>query len=139
MDMKIEQMKAQDYGEIVTLWNRTEGIGLSGADNMESIESFLKRNPGLSFVLRNDGRIVGTIMAGHDGRRGYLYHLVVVSEYRGEGWGRKLVRACLAELLRQGIQKCHLFVYKRNTTGREFWKISGWTEREDIQVFSKEL
>jgi len=135
--MKIEPMQAQDYDAVMALWKGTEGVGLSDADSRESIVSFLQRNPGLSFVLRDTDRVVGAIMAGHDGRRGYLYHLSVLEEYRREGWGKRLVDTCIAGLSREGIQKCHLFVLKDNSGAGEFWRASGWTEREEIRIFSK--
>jgi ribosomal protein S18 acetylase RimI-like enzyme len=135
--MKIEPMQAEDYDSVMALWKGTQGVGLSDADSRESIAFFLQRNPGLSFVLRDGSKIVGTIMAGHDGRRGYLYHLSVLEEYRREGWGKRLANVCIAGLHREGIQKCHLFVFKKNGDAIEFWRASGWTEREEIRVFSK--
>ena len=137
--MKIEPMQAQDYDSVMALWKGTEGVGLSDADSRESIMCFLQRNPGLSFVLRDRDKVVGTIMAGHDGRRGYLYHLSVLGEYRREGWGKRLVNTCIAGLSREGIQKCHLFVFKDNGGAGEFWRASGWTEREELRIFSLQL
>jgi ribosomal protein S18 acetylase RimI-like enzyme len=135
--MKIETMQAEDYDGVMALWKGSDGVGLSGADSRESILKFLQRNPGLSFVLKDRGRIAGTIMAGQDGRRGYLYHMSVLEEYRRQGWGRSLVEHCIEALRREGIEKCHLLVFKNNAEARRFWKASGWTEREDIQAFSK--
>ena len=135
--MTIETMQVEDYESLMALWKRSDGVGLSGADSRESLEKFLQRNPGLSFVLKDRDRIAGSIMAGHDGRRGHLYHLSVLEEYRRRGWGRDLVERCIEALRREGIEKCHLFVFKSNGEARKFWKASGWTEREDIQAFSK--
>ena len=93
--MTIETMQVEDYESLMALWKRSDGVGLSGADSRESLEKFLQRNPGLSFVLKDRDRIAGSIMAGHDGRRGHLYHLSVLEEYRRRGWGRDLVERCI--------------------------------------------
>lgn len=127
-----------DYGEAIALWKSTEGMGLSAADGPVRIATYLARNPGTSFVARIDDELIGTVLAGHDGRRGYLHHLAVRPEWRGQGIGRTLVRHCLAALRVQGIDKCHLFVIKDNLAGLDFWRKNGWVERVDLVVMSSE-
>ena len=127
------------YEEVIRLWHQCEGIGLSGADSRENIRSFLNRNPGMSFVAFEAGRIVGTVLAGHDGRRGYLYHLAVHPDRRRQGIGQRLVDRTLQALRQAGIQKCHLFVFKENRPGLDFWKAVGWGPRSDLVVLSKTL
>lgn len=139
MNLQIRDFIIQDYDKAISLWNTGEGIGLSSADRRESIEQFLKRNHGLSKVLVDDGTIVATVLCGHDGRRGYLYHLYVAASYRSKGLGKKLVDACLFSLKKKGIQKCHVFVFGNNNPGKNFWKAVAWNERGDITVFSKDL
>lgn len=129
-------MTIADHAEALTLWQATPGMRITEADSVESTERYLARNPGLSFVARADGRLIGTIMAGHDGRRGYLQHLAVAQEHREAGVGTELVRRCLAALAREGIQKCHLFVLHDNETGRQFWHRRGWEPRPDVVMFS---
>lgn len=132
------EMTIDDYDQILKIWSETPGIGLSEADAKPQIQKFLERNKGLSFVCKNEGKVVGTILAGHDGRRGFIYHLAVIPEYRGKGIANELMRNCLQRLRTAGIDKCHLFVKKGNELGKSFWRKCGWTEREDIVVFSKE-
>jgi len=140
MDLKISPMTMDDYQSVVQLWQGAEGVGLSGADERESIRSYLERNPGLSFVARaGDGSIAAAVLAGHDGRRGFLHHLAVAEAYRRRGLGRDLVERCLTQLQRIGIQKCHGFIFADNNTGMEFWKAIGWGERLDLKVISREL
>jgi putative acetyltransferase len=129
-------MIIDSYDEVLALWQQAEGVGLSSADSRDAICSFLKKNPELSFVALKDGRIIGTILSGHDGRRGYLYHIVVHPAYRRRGLGRKLVQQCLHALRDEGIQKCHLFAFRHNTSGIAFWKSIGWTLRSDIWAMS---
>ena len=138
-DVEIHEMQISDYDEVYELWSKTSGVGLSDADKKENIEKFLIRNKGLSFVCRYKDKIIGTIMCGHDGRRGYIYHVAVAEEYRGRGIGRMLVERSLEKLKSEGINKCHLFVIADNTVGNAFWASIGWDKREDIFVYSKSV
>lgn len=140
--MMYREMKIDDYDEVIALWKETEGVGLSSADSREAIAFYLGRNAGLSFVALLDegeehpGKIVGAVLCGHDGRRGYLHHLSVHPEYRKRGIGRSLVQICIAGLRSQGIDKCHIFVFTTNISGREFWKKLGWQERDHLVLMS---
>ena len=125
---------------MLALWRSCEGIGLSESDTREAIAAYLARNPGLSLVTTDtDGVIVGAVLGGHDGRRGYLHHLAVVPAHRGRGLGRTLVDETLARLCRLGIQKCNIFLYADNAAGRAFWRRAGWSAREDLVIVQKKL
>lgn len=139
MSIAIREMAAQDYDEAVALWRVCPGIGLSGSDTRANVARFLDANPGLSFVARDDGRLIGAVLCGHDGRRGYITHLAVDPDARGQGVGRELVERCLAELRRERIEKCHLFVFADNADARSFWRAVGWTGRGELVVFSRFL
>jgi ribosomal protein S18 acetylase RimI-like enzyme len=128
-----------DYDAIFALWQRTPGMGLHDADSRENLANFLARNPGLSFVAVCGGTIIGTILCGHDGRRGFLYHLAVRAEAQGYGVGRSLVERSLANLKAAGITKCHLFVMADNSRGLAFWDHIGFTQRADIHICSQDL
>jgi ribosomal protein S18 acetylase RimI-like enzyme len=132
-------MAIEDYAEIYDLWNSTPGIGLGDADSRQSVARFLERNPKLSFVFRRDQKILGTILCGHDGRRGYTYHTCVLSEYRGQGIGSLLAGRALEALRSQGLEKCHLFAFKNNEIAGIFWKRLGWEQRLDILTYSKNI
>ena len=135
----IREMDINDYSNVMSLWGRTKGIGLSESDERENISAFLSRNTGLSYVFIQDSIIVGAVLCGHDGRRGYIYHLAVESEYRGNKIGSKLITTCLDGLKAIGIKKCHLFVFNENELGKNFWTGNGWKLRGDILVFSNNL
>lgn len=128
-----------EYDEAIALWSRTPGMGLSSADGREQIARFLERNSGLSFAARAGGKLIGTALAGSDGRRGYLYHIAVDQERRRGGVGARLASACLGALAASGIEKCHLFLITGNELGAAFWSAVGWTRRDDIVVYSKNL
>ncbi len=127
------------YDTVFTLWKECEGIGLSQADSRESIQGYLERNPNMSFVATSGDAVVGAVLCGHDGRRGYIHHLAVHPNYRRRALGRRLVQHSLAGLARDGIQKCHLFIMNHNQAGIAFWKSVGWTPRNDISVISKNI
>jgi len=137
MDYTIREMTMDDYDEAFSLWENTEGVGLNVSDSREAIDSYLDRNPGFSFVAYADGKLVGTVLCGHDGRRGYLHHLAVDKRYRSEGIGRALVEACLSALGKLDIWKCNVFIYADNDEGKAFWKQNGWFSRDDLDVMQK--
>lgn len=136
--MIYREMTGDDYEAAYSLWEATEGMGLSAADSREEILRYLERNRGLSQVcLAEDGRLAGTALCGHDGRRGFMYHVAVDREYRGFGIGRELVSRCLGGLRSEGIMKCHLMVMGGNVTGQRFWSGVGWELRNGILLYSQ--
>ena len=121
------------------LWSSVPGMSLDEADSPERLALFLARNPGCSWCFASDTEIAGAALAGHDGRRGFIYHLAVVPSFRGRGVATELVERCARGLKEQGIGKCHIFVFKANDIGCAFWEQSAWNRREDIQVYSRSL
>ncbi|TFG67136.1 MAG: GNAT family N-acetyltransferase [Anaerolineales bacterium] len=136
MPLIIRIMRIEDYESITTLWLSVPGVGLSAADSMENIARYLERNPGLSFIACGADRLVGAVLCGHDGRRGYIHHLAVDPSYRRQGIGKALVTMCLQALQAEGIDKCHLFVFTKNQNAKTFWKEIGWAHRADLIVMS---
>ncbi len=132
----IEEMTASDYDGVRVLLESTAGITRRSADARESTERYLARNPGMSFVAKINGRVVGCVMCGHDGRRGYLQHLAVEPALRGRGIGSRLVLRCLAALKDAGIDKTHLDVLAGNQAAQSYWVRRGWRKRDDIVRFS---
>jgi ribosomal protein S18 acetylase RimI-like enzyme len=137
MTITYRTMTLEDYENIYALWNATPGIGLSEADSREGIAQFLEANPGRCFVALSGDELVGAVMCGCDGRRGYLHHLAVRTDQRGQGIGRQLVEECMAALRAIGIAKAHIFVIKDNESGKVFWRNAGWQERDDLTVMSR--
>lgn len=133
---QIREMVIEDYEALIVLFRETPGITVRDADSQDATSAYLKRNPGLSFVAIVDEKIVGCVMSGHDGRRGYLQHLIVTPEFRKLGIGKALYSACLSALQDIGIYKTHLFVQKTNTSGEMFWKKQGCVFRDEVLMFS---
>ncbi|SFS42242.1 GNAT family N-acetyltransferase [Paenibacillus sp. 453mf] len=136
--VEFREMRIEDYEDSIALWKRTEGMGLSSADSRESIQLYLERNQGFSQVAVNNGGVIGTLLSGHDGRRGYLYHLAVEPEFRGQSIASKLVNQALASLRDAGIQRAHIMVLDTNDTGKAFWSRMGWTSRNDVLLRSSD-
>ncbi|WP_116141981.1 GNAT family N-acetyltransferase [Trinickia diaoshuihuensis] len=132
----IRAMTIEDYDAVIELMKRTPGVTFRDADSREATSRYLERNPGLSFVATVEGEIVGCLMSGHDGRRGYLQHLVVQPAHRRKGIANALVGTCLDALARHGIVKSHLDVLKSNELAHAYWRSQGWTLRTDIDRYS---
>lgn len=133
---KIRPMTADDYESVIELMKRTPGVSFRDADSRESTLRYLERNPGLSFVAQVGDRLGACVMSGHDGRRGYLQHLLVLPEYRRQGIATALVEHCLSELESLGILKCHIDVFKTNALASAYWESQGWKLRTDINRYS---
>ena len=103
------------------------------------MENVLIKNVGLNYVCEDEGKIIGTILCGEDGRRGYLYHLAVDKDYRRKGIGTKLVSLVFDNLKKKDIIKCHLFVYYENELGKTFWEKTGWYKRDELIIYSKDI
>ena len=139
LDHKTLLMRKTDYKQALHLWQSLPGMGLSTADEEANINEFLDKNPTSCFVAIRNSRLIGTILGGSDGRRGYIYHLAVDKHEQGKGIGKELVILCLDALKNLGIQKCHIFVINDNAKGIAFWEKIGWHLRDDILVMSKEV
>ncbi|MEA4823713.1 MAG: GNAT family N-acetyltransferase [Clostridiaceae bacterium] len=136
----IRPMSLDDYASVYALWLRTPGMGLNDVDDSrEGIARYLRRNPDTSFVAVLGERIVGVILAGHDGRRGFLHHTAVAEEVQRRGIGSMLVTAAMDALKREGIHKTALVVFGRNERGNAFWEKCGFTTREDLVYRNRAL
>lgn len=140
IDINIRVMTLSDYEQVYQLWLSCKGMGLNDLDDSrEGIERFLKRNPETCFVALKDEKVVGVIIAGNDGRRGYIYHTAVNSDYRNQGIGRKLVDNVMIALEKEGINKVALVVFERNEVGNSFWENTGFMVRDDLVYRNKNI
>lgn len=136
----IRKMTIEDYEEVYNLWLSCKGMGLNDIDDSkEGINKYLMRNPDTCFVAICDKIIVGVILSGHDGRRGFIHHTAVNPDYRNRGIASSLVNNALNALKEQGINKVALVVFERNKTGNDFWEKLGFTSREDLVYRNKAL
>ncbi|NQV14141.1 GNAT family N-acetyltransferase [bacterium] len=129
-------MIESDYKPLYDIWVSTPGVDVTRADSQKGYRSFLERNPGFSITAEQDGKLVGGVLCGHDGRRGFIHHLVVIPAVRRQGVGKQLVADCLKKLENAGIEKCHLFIRRDNINGLKFWESIGWMERLELTMAS---
>lgn len=138
--INIRVMSIEDYDGVYDLWINTPGMGLNSTDDSrDGIEKYIKRNPTSNFVAECDGKVIGVIISGHDGRRGYIYHTAVLPEYRNRGIARRLVDCAMNALDKEGINKAALVVFGRNELGNGFWENIGFTSREDLIYRNKNI
>ena len=129
-------MTIEDYEGVYALWKKITGFGIRSIDDSkEGVARFLKRNPTTSVVAEKDGRIVGSILCGHDGRRGCLYHVCVDEDYRRHGIGKRMVVFAMKALKEEKINKVSLIAFTENDIGNAFWNTIGWTERLDLNYY----
>lgn len=136
LEVAIREMTIEDFEEVHNLWMSIHGFAIRSIDDSkEGVERFIRRNPTTSMVAVYEGRIIGSILCGHDGRRGCLYHVCVQEEYRKHGVGAMLVDACLAALKEEKISKVNLIAFDSNEVGNRFWQGLGWTFRKDVNYY----
>jgi len=133
----LRDITPDDYDDAMTLWNSAPGVRTS--ESREEFERILRRNPGLGCVATVEGAMVAAVLACHDGRRGYLYHLAVAEPHRNQGIARAIVERSLARLAAEGIARCSIHLLVDNDCGEAFWKQIGWRERADLRVMAKDL
>ena len=135
LEVRITPMIPEDYDEVHALWLTIRGFGIRALDDSrEDVTRFIRRNPTTSVVARLDGKVIGSILCGSDGRQGSLYHVCVASEYRRQGIGTRMVGACMQALRDMGINKVGLIAFTRNDAGNAFWQQIGW-KRSDVNYY----
>jgi ribosomal protein S18 acetylase RimI-like enzyme len=136
MTYVIQEMSISHYEPVMVLWRTTDGVHLSSIDSKENIERLLKRNPGLSFVALDQGKVVGAVLGSQDGRLGYLTHLAVDTGHRRQGIGRSLTGRCLYALMSMGVHKCALMIMEDNHEAIAFFKKVGLPGRIDLLLMA---
>jgi ribosomal protein S18 acetylase RimI-like enzyme len=134
--VEIREFQPVDYDAVLELWRASPGVTLRDADAREPLMAYIRQNVGLSFVAKDADQVVGAVLCGTDGRRGYLQHLAVAASHRRRGIGRALAERCVRALAERGIDKCHLMVVSGNHDATAFWTRLGWTDRADIRLMS---
>jgi len=133
-------MTISDYGQVYSLWTNTPNMGLNNLDDSkEGIAKYLKRNPDTCFVAEKNSHIIGVILSGHDGRRGYIYHMAVAQEEQRQGVGEALLNTAMLAFKEAGINKLALVVFEHNEKGNAFWEKHGFAARGDLAYRNKSL
>ncbi|QDU94751.1 GNAT family N-acetyltransferase [Lignipirellula cremea] len=134
---EIVDLVKDDYQAATRLWQATPGIG--EVETEEEFKTYLERNPGLSTAAWSQGDLVGAMLCGHDGRRGYLYHLAVAAEYRSQGIASAMIDRAVDRLQKCGVRRVSIHLYAANRPGAAFWQRLGWRERTDLRVYAWDI
>jgi N-acetylglutamate synthase len=139
VEIQTREFTIDDYDAAIALWKKVEGLDVAEGDDRETIRRFLKQNRGLSRVATEGTKLVGAALCGHDGRRGYIYHLAVDPAYQGHGLGRRMMDECLAGLKRAGLERANILVAKDNPRGLDFWRRYGWEDLDGAAAMGRDV
>jgi ribosomal protein S18 acetylase RimI-like enzyme len=142
MEYTVRLVIPEDYDAIYELWNSTEQSrrALNPVDDSrEGIARYLARNPNTCFAAEREGRIIGVILTGHDGRRAIIHHLCVHPDCRRMGIAGDLVSRAEEALKKEGIQKIFGLVFKDNDAANAFWEQQGYSLRTNLNYRNKSL
>lgn len=139
-EIEIRVMEPSDYAKVYQLWTQIQGMGIRSLDDSEqNIARFLQRNPNTSFVALDGDLLIGSVLCGHDGRQGCLYHVCVAKKYRNRKIGTKMALRAVEALKKEEINIVNLIAFKGNALGNHFWKTLGWSVREDANMYVLQL
>ena len=139
MGIGFRTMEASDILASIELWKTMKGLAIRGSDNIRDLTDHVNMNRKHNFVAISEEQIVGTVLGGFDGRRGYIYHLAVKQGFRKKGIGKELMERCFRSFKEINVSKCHMMVLKDNAEAQDFYKKIGCELRTEILVFSKNL
>lgn len=134
--VRIERAQTQDIDKMLDLWKSIPGMGIGQGDEVDLLRAFINRNPFTCLLLKDKQSVIGTVLGGFDGRRGYIYHLAVHPNFQGQGYGRELLVHVARELEKQGALKIHLMAFNNNHNAAQFYQSQGWELRQDVKIFS---
>ena len=140
MEVNVRIMTIDDYDKVYALWMSCKNMGFNNLDDSrDGIEKYLNRNPATCFVAEQEGMVVGVILSGHDGRRGFIHHMAVAESCRRQGIATMLLNRAVDALKQEGINKAALLVFNRNEAGNAFWETQGFTARDDVTYRNRTL
>lgn len=115
-----------------------KGVHVGNSDAPKEIEKKLLRDPELFLVAEINGKLIGTIIGGFDGRRGFIYHVAVMADYRERGIGSQLMHEVENRLRAIGCIRCYLLVNNDNHEAKSFYEKHGW-KLLDSNPYAKDL
>ena len=139
MEITYLTIEEKHHEELLELWKNTSGVKVREDDNKEGFLRLLHRNDGCSFLAMKDGNIVGSILCGIDGKRAYIYHMAIKSEYRNQQIGTRLVSMVQEKAKEFGVSKCSFVIFKDNYSGEQFWKSLGAVKRTDLDYYDLDV
>ena len=139
MSTEIRRMEVSDIPASIELWKNMKGLAIRGSDNIRDLSDHVNMNRRHNFVAISGDQLIGTVLGGFDGRRGYIYHLAVHEGFRKQNIGKELMERCFQSFKEINVLKCHMMVLKDNLEAQEFYARIGCELRNELLVFSKTL
>jgi GNAT superfamily N-acetyltransferase len=137
--VRLRALRTDDHAGCLALWRQCDGVAVRMWEDVAAMTRLIERNPAMSGAAEVAGRLVGTVLCGHDGWRGWLYHVAVDPTWRRRGLATALVSRAQAELAKAGICRVHALMLCGNRDAMQFWSAAGWRQREDLSLVSFEL
>jgi ribosomal protein S18 acetylase RimI-like enzyme len=132
--MEIHEFRwPDDYDEVAELWKSVEMFRPS-VDGLDHLGEVCRRNPGLFLLAVEEGQIVGSVIGTYDGRRAYIYHVVVHPSHQRKGYASALIQEVERRIWALGAQKLRFMVGKENTSAQEFYRSVGFDYDRDVSM-----
>lgn len=131
--MHIRSFAINDEQAVIDLWTNC-GLVRPWNNPHLDIARKLSEQPELFLVVEVDGKVVGSVMAGYDGHRGWIYYLAVDPDQRGNSYGRALVDAAEQLLLQRGCPKVNLMIRNGNERVQAFYRQLGYSTDEVVTM-----
>lgn len=134
----IREFRIEDYDSVISLWDKAElPYRSKGRDSRHKINLEIERGNAIFLVAEADGRVVGSVLGTHDGRKGWINRLAVDAEFQRQGIGRKLVAEVESRLAELGIEVIACLIEERNVTSRRVFERLGYEKYSDVTYYSK--
>jgi len=138
--VSILDMSVNDLEESITLWSSIAELNFSAPfDTVERLTRFLQKNEKLSSVAKHENKIVGALLCGNDGRRGFFYHIGVDPNYRKQKIATRMVKYSFEKLRNDNIDTCFLFTNDFNLEAQAFWKSVGFGHAPHVMYQSRTI
>ncbi len=137
MQIQFRQFHPDDTEQTVALWQAC-GLTRPWNDPHKDIERKLQQEPELFIVAEQDGLLLGSVMAGYDGHRGWIYYLSVLPQHQSQGLGKELVQQAEQRLRSKGCPKIQLMIRLDNSGVQDFYRALGY-EQAEVVVLGKRL
>ena len=136
--IRIREFEIVDYEVVLRLW-KDAGLIIRPGDDLNDIRLKLQRDPDLFLVATDGSELVGCVMGGWDGRRGWIYHLAVKRSHQRQRVAKTLVGELETRLTRKGARKVNAQIYRSNTASLQFFKACGYEAHSDLIMVGKLL
>lgn len=138
MEVLIRKFKISDYDQVINLWQLCQlPLKPEGRDSRWQLEQQIKLDQIIFLVAEKEGKVIGTVLASHDGRKGWINRLAVHPDARRQGLGTQLIKKAEEELEKQGLILLAALIEEENSASRDLFVRLGYEPHPEIVYFSK--